>query len=144
MILNYKLPNILPVFPLSDFIFFPNTSIPLNIFEQKYIEMINDSLKKDRLIGLIQPKYKKNNFKSNNPDLYSIGCAGKITNYSTTDDNRIVLVLDGISRFKILKELPNEKLYRKLYLLDLDFSWNPFILFLRKTLFKKRFLFERL
>lgn len=119
MISNYKLPNIIPLFPLSNFIFFPNTSIPLNIFEQRYIQMIHDSLKKNRIIGLIQPKYKKNNFISNNPDLYSIGCAGKITNYSTTDDNRIVLVLDGISRFKILKELPNEKLYRKF---KVDFS----------------------
>ena len=113
MILNYKLPNILPVFPLSDFIFFPNTSIPLNIFEQKYIEMINDSLKKDRLIGLIQPKYKKNNFRNNNPELYSIGCAGKITSFNETDDNRIVLVLNGIIRFKILEELPSKKLYRQ-------------------------------
>jgi len=63
MISDYKLPNILPVLPLSNFIFFPNTSVPLNIFEQRYIEMINDSLKKNRMLGLVQPKYKKNNFK---------------------------------------------------------------------------------
>ena len=113
MISDYKLPNILPVLPLSNFIFFPNTSVPLNIFEQRYIEMINDSLKKNRIIGLVQPKYKKNNFKNNNPELYSIGCAGKITSFNETDDNRIILVLNGISRFKILEELPNEKLYRR-------------------------------
>lgn len=113
MISDYKLPNILPVLPLSNFIFFPNTSVPLNIFEQRYIEMINDSFKKNRMIGLVQPKYKKNNFKSNNPELYSIGCAGKITSFNETDDNRIILVLNGISRFKILEELPNEKLYRR-------------------------------
>ena len=64
MISDYKLPNILPVLPLSNFIFFPNTSVPLNIFEQRYIEMINDSLKKNRMIGLVQPKYKKNNFQT--------------------------------------------------------------------------------
>ena len=75
--------------------------------------MINDSLKKNRMIGLVQPKYKKNNFKNNNPELYSIGCAGKITSFNETDDNRIILVLNGISRFKILEELPNEKLYRR-------------------------------
>ena len=113
MISDYKLPNILPVLPLSNFIFFPNTSVPLNIFEQRYIEMINDSLKKNRMLGLVQPKYKKNNFKNNNPELYSIGCAGKITSFNETDDNRIILVLNGISRFKILEELPNEKLYRR-------------------------------
>ena len=111
MISDYKLPDILPVLPLSNFIFFPNTSVPLNIFEQRYIEMINDSLKKNRMFGLVQPKYKKNNFKSNNPEFYSIGCAGKITSFNETDDNRIILVLNGISRFKILEELPNEKLY---------------------------------
>jgi len=113
MISDYKLPNILPVLPLSNFIFFPNTSVPLNIFEQRYIEMINDNLKKNRMIGLVQPKCKKNNFKNNNPELYSIGCAGKITSFNETDDNRIILVLNGISRFKILEELPNEKLYRQ-------------------------------
>ncbi len=75
--------------------------------------MIDDSLKKNRMLGLIQPKYKKNNFKSNNPEFYSIGCAGKITSFNETDDNRIILVLNGISRFKILEELPNEKLYRR-------------------------------
>ena len=113
MISDYKLPNILPVLPLSNFIFFPNTSVPLNIFEQRYIEMINDSLKKNRMLGLVQPKYKKKKIKSNNPELYSIGCAGKITSFNETDDNRIILVLNGISRFKILEELPNEKLYRR-------------------------------
>ena len=91
MISDYKLPNILPVY-LCNFIFFPNTSVPLRT---KIIEMINDS-KKNRIIGLVQPK----SFKSNN--IYSIGCAGKITSFNETDDNRIILVLNGISRFKIL------------------------------------------
>ena len=112
MISDYKLPDTLPVLPLSNFIFFPNTSVPLNIFEQRYIEMINDSLKKNRMLGLVQPKYKKK-IKSNNPEHYSIGCAGKITSFNKTDDNRIILVLNGISRFKILEELPDEKLYRR-------------------------------
>tara|TARA_B110001454_G_C12516982_1_gene349335 strand:+ start:18 stop:671 length:654 start_codon:yes stop_codon:yes gene_type:complete len=108
-----KLPDILPIFPLSNFIFFPKTSIPLNIFEPRYIQMINDSLKKDRVIGLIQPKFKKNIIDNNKPDLYSIGCAGKITSFNETKDKRIILVLNGISRFKILKEIPINKLYRQ-------------------------------
>ena len=107
-----KLPDILPIFPLSNFIFFPKTSIPLNIFEPRYLEMIRDSLKKDRVIGLIQPKMMSINNNSK-PELYSIGCAGKIISFNETEDNRIILVLNGISRFKILKEMPSNKLYRQ-------------------------------
>ena len=106
-----NLPNILPIFPLSNFIFFPKTSIPLNIFEERYLEMVNDSMKKDRIIGMIQPKSKVN--KKNIPELYSIGCAGKIISFNETEDNNILLVLNGICRFKILTELENNKLYRE-------------------------------
>ena len=106
-----KLPGTLPVFPLSNFIIFPKTSVPLNIFEPRYLEMVNDCLKKDRIIGMIQPKF--DNKKNNKPDLYSIGCAGKITSFDETDDNRIMLVLSGVSRFKVLKEVNTEKSYRE-------------------------------
>ena len=104
-----SLPEKIPVFPLSNFIIFPETTVPLNIFEKRYIEMIDDAMKGNRIIGMIQPK--ENN--QNTPMLYNIGCAGKITSFNETDDNRIILVLNGISRFKILEELPNEKLYRR-------------------------------
>ena len=97
------LPKKLPIFPLSNFIFFPKTSIPLNIFEPRYLQMINDSIKKDQIIGMIQPKIK--NKKSKKPEIYSIGCAGKITDFKETKDKRIELVLNGISRFKVLEEL---------------------------------------
>ena len=78
-----NLPNIIPVFPLSNFIIFPNTSVPLNIFEPRYIKMIDDCMKVSRIIGMIQPKNNKNI-----PELYSIGCAGKITSFNETNDGK--------------------------------------------------------
>jgi len=106
---NENLPKKISVFPLSNFIIFPNTSVPLNIFEPKYIKMIDDSMKNDRIIGMIQPKKHKKNI----PELYSVGCAGKITSFDESDDGRYLIVLSGISRFKILKEIDNNKLYRE-------------------------------
>ena len=103
-----NLPNKISIFPLSNFLIFPNTSVPLNIFEPRYIQMINDSMKDNRIIGMIQPK---NN--NNIPELYSIGCAGKITSFNETDDGRYLIVIKGLNRFKILNELNNNKLYRE-------------------------------
>ena len=105
-----KFPNKISIFPLSNFIFFPNTNVPLNIFEPRYIEMINDSMKTTRLIGMVQPK--KNIGESSN-QLYDIGCLGKITSFSETEDGRYLIVLNGLSRFKIIEELKNDKLYRE-------------------------------
>ena len=104
-----NLPKKISVFPLSNFIIFPNTSVPLIIFEPRYIEMINDSMKTNRIIGMIQPKEKKKNI----PELYSVGCAGKITSFNETNDGRYLIVLNGINRFKILKEINNNKPYRE-------------------------------
>ncbi len=104
-----NLPKKISVFPLSNFIIFPNTSVPLNIFEKRYINMIDDSMKGDRIIGMVQPK----NNKKSIPELYSIGCAGKITSFSETDDGRYLIVIKGLNRFKILNELDNNKLYRE-------------------------------
>ena len=103
-----NLPKKISVFPLSNFIIFPNTSVPLNIFEPRYIKMIDDSMKTDRIIGIVQPRNK-----SKNPELYSIGCAGRITNFNETDDGRYLIVIRGISRFKILSEINNDKPYRE-------------------------------
>ena len=94
-----KLPKKIPVFPLSNFIFFPNTSAPLNIFEPRYIQMIDDSMKSDRIIGMIQPKKSGDTKK---PDLFKIGCMGKITSFNETDDGRYIVILNGLIRFKIL------------------------------------------
>ena len=102
------LPKKIFVFPLSNFIIFPNTSVPLNIFEPRYIEMIDDSMKTNRIIGMVQPKNQKKI-----PDLYSIGCAGKITSFNETNNGRYLIVIKGISRFKISKEINNNKPYRE-------------------------------
>ena len=104
-----NLPKKISIFPLSNFIIFPNTSVPLNIFEKRYIKMIDDSMKGNRIIGMVQPK----NNKKNVPELYSIGCAGKITSFNETDDGRYLIVIKGLNRFKILNELNNNKLYRE-------------------------------
>ena len=103
-----NLPKKISVFPLSNFIIFPNTSVPLNIFEKRYINMIDDSMKGNRIIGMVQPK----NNKKNVPELYSIGCAGKITSFNETDDGRYLVVINGINRFRIIEEVLTEKLYR--------------------------------
>jgi Lon protease-like protein len=104
------LPKIIPLFPLSNFIIFPDTTVPLNIFEPRYVEMISDSMKTNKLIGLIQPK--KNNINSI-LDLYEIGCMGKITNFKDTSDGRYMIELNGLTRFKITKEIKNNKPYRE-------------------------------
>ena len=105
-----ELPNILPIFPLSNFIFFPNTSAPLNIFEPRYIQMIDDSIKSNRMIGMAQPKGISNIKK---PELFKVGCLGKISSFNETDDGRYVIVLNGVSRFNIVEEIDRGKLYRE-------------------------------
>ena len=112
------LPKIIPVFPLSNFIIFPNTTVPLNIFEPRYIEMINDSMKTNKLIGLIQPKQKK---LSNIPDLYEVGCLGKISNFEKVD-GRYLIELNGLTRFKVIKEIKADKAYRLCEVTFDDFS----------------------
>jgi hypothetical protein len=104
-----ELPNKIPIFPLSNFIIFPETTVPLNIFEPRYIEMIDDAMKGSKVIGVIQPK------KSNNttPELHNVGCVGKITSFNETEDGRYLIILNGLSRFKILDEVKNNKLYRE-------------------------------
>ena len=103
------LPNKIAVFPLSNFIIFPKTTVPLNIFEPRYIQMIDDAMKGNRIIGIIQPK-KTGDLKI--PNLYNVGCAGKITSFNETEDGRYLIVLSGICRFKIISEEKNDKLYR--------------------------------
>jgi Lon protease-like protein len=104
-----NLPKEIPVFPLSNFIVFPKTSVPLNIFEPRYIEMINDSMKSNKFIGMIQPKKSKTII----PELHQIGCLGKITGFKETDGGRYLIDLTGIIRFKVLKEINHDKPYRK-------------------------------
>jgi len=102
---NKTMNNKIPIFPLSNVIFFPGTDLPLNIFEKRYIQMVDVSLKNERLIGIVQPKTKK--------DLYSIGCLGKITGFTETEDKRYIVNLKGVSKFKIIEEVKNEYLFRE-------------------------------
>ena len=104
------LPKNIPIFPLSNFIIFPKTTVPLNIFEPRYLTRINDCLETNKFIGLIQPK--KNNNKDV-ADLYGVGCLGEITNFRDTSDGRYLIDLSGISRFNIIKETKSDKPYRK-------------------------------
>ena len=104
-----NLPNEIPIFPLSNFIIFPETTVPLNIFEPRYLQMVDDSMKSHRLIGMIQPKKQ---LKDEKPDLFDVGCVGKITSFNETDDGRYLIIINGLTRFKVLKEIETEKLYR--------------------------------
>ena len=103
------LPNIIPVFPLSNFIIFPKTTVPLNIFEPRYIQMVDECMKGNRIIGMVQPK-KTGMLKK--PDLYKVGCAGKIISFNETEDRRFIISLSGLIRFRIKSEIKREKLYR--------------------------------
>ena len=104
-----NLPNNIAVFPLSDAVFFPNTILPLNIFEDRYIQLVNDCMKQERVFGMIQPKNRLNK----NPEVYEVGCLGKIVSFNETRDKRFIINLSGIIRFRIKKEINSEKLYRK-------------------------------
>tara|TARA_E500000178_G_C16960741_1_gene725886 strand:- start:91 stop:729 length:639 start_codon:yes stop_codon:yes gene_type:complete len=112
-----NLPTKLSVFPLSNFIIFPKTTVPLNIFETRYLDMINDSMKSDKLIGMIQPKNTIN--KDNNPELHTVGCLGKIVTFRETEDGRYLIELKGLTRFKKIKEIKSEKKYR---ILEVDYK----------------------
>ena len=111
MDISKKLPTKIPIFPLSNFIVFPETTVPLNIFEPRYLEMINESMSSNRIIGMIQPKEKGS---SKNPELFDVGCACKIISFNETDDGRYIIIIKGINRFKRINEIKNTKLFREL------------------------------
>ena len=99
-------PEQIPIFPLSGVIYFPNTNLPLNIFERRYLDLVNDSIKKDKLMGMIQ-------LKRRDDELYKVGCLGKISDFQKSRDGRILINLTGITRFQVLEEVANSKLYRE-------------------------------
>ena len=148
MDISNKLPTKIPIFPLSNFIVFPDTTVPLNIFEPRYLKMIDDSMSTNRLIGMIQPK-KTGGLKK--PDLFDVGCACRIISFNETDDGRYIIILKGLNRFNKINEVKNTKLYRELnvdYQLykndefskkeDFEFSKIEKILDELKTLFLKK------
>ena len=98
------LPKNIPLFPLENVLLLPFGKLPLNIFEERYIKMVHDSLKKDKMIGLIQPK-------NNNNEFFLMGCLGKITSYIETSDYRIVLNIEGVCRFILEEHHLNQKGY---------------------------------
>ena len=106
-----ELPNKIPVFPLSNFIIFPKTTVPLNIFEPRYMDMVNDSMRSNKFIGMIQPKNSNND--QNIPALYDIGCLGKITSFKETDDGRFMIELKGLIRFEAIQEVTSDNKYRE-------------------------------
>ena len=99
-------PEIIPIFPLSGVIYFPKTNLPLNIFEQRYLDLVSDCYNNNKLMGMVQSQKDSN-------DVYSVGCLGKISDFQENKDGRILINLTGITRFKILREVENKKRYRE-------------------------------
>jgi len=99
-------PEIIPIFPLNGVIYFPKTNLPLNIFEQRYLDLINDTYNKDKLMGMVQSQKDGN-------EVYKVGCLGKISDLQKSRDGRILINLTGIIRFNIIEEVKNNKLYRE-------------------------------
>tara|TARA_B100001996_G_scaffold140209_1_gene106571 strand:- start:373 stop:1002 length:630 start_codon:yes stop_codon:yes gene_type:complete len=102
------LPKKISVFPLRGAIFFPETNLPLNIFEDRYLNMVEDSLGGNGFIGMIQSK-------KVNEDVFKVGCLGKINKHERTSDGRILINLKGLMRFRIEKEVKSNKLYREFF-----------------------------
>ena len=111
-------PKTIPVFPLSNFIIFPKTTVPLNIFEERYLNMVDDAMKSNKFIGMIQPLKSKNE-NNEQPDLHKIGCLGKITSFRETNDGRYLIEIKGVIRFQTIEEIKTNNKYREVMV---DFS----------------------
>src|SRR3712207_622598 len=105
-------PDVIPVFPLPGALLLPRGQMPLNIFEPRYLAMVDDALKGERVIGMIQPDAEGGG-STLVPRLYSVGCAGRITQFAETGDGRYLITLVGVARFRVAKELPTTTLYRQ-------------------------------
>ncbi len=121
-----KLPKLIPVFPLSGVIYFPKTNLPLNIFEKRYLDLVNDCYNRDKMMGMVQSK-------KDSSDVYRVGCLGKISDYQKTKDGRLLINLTGLVRFEIKKEISNEKKYR-----EFEVSYDKFNLDLKNIELKKK------
>ena len=108
---NYDLPEVIPVFPLPGALLLPRARLPLHIFEPRYLQMLEASMKTDhRLIGMIQPRETNGNLV---PKLHAIGCAGRLSAFSETEDGRYMITLSGLSRFRVLEEVEGFTSYRR-------------------------------
>ena len=101
-----KFPNKIPIFPLGGVIYFPKTNLPLNIFEKRYLDLVNDCIKKDSLMGMVQSK-------KDSDEVYKVGCLGRISDSQINSDGRMIINLTGLTRFEIKEELDTKKLYRE-------------------------------
>jgi len=110
-----KFPDLIPIFPLNGVIFFPKTNLPLNIFEPRYVDLFNDAMKNSKYMGMVQSK-------RNIEDVYKVGCLGKIKDLQKSKDGRLIVDLEGVTRFEINKEINNDKKYR-----EFEVSYNKFI-----------------
>lgn len=104
-------PEILPIFPLTGVLLLPRGRLPLNIFEPRYLAMTRDAMEGERLLGMVQPSDPP--IREMNPAVYPTGCAGRITSFSETEDGRFLIMLTGVSRFRIKEELPLLSGYRR-------------------------------
>ena len=141
------LPNIISIFPLSNAIFFPRTILPLNIFEDRYLQLVDDCMKGNRMFGMVQPR----NRKDLSPEVYNVGCLGKIISFNETSDKRFIISLAGLTRFRIKKELKKEKLYRSFevdyseFLNDLEIKKDESFILEKNNLLKIiQFFFEKI
>ena len=141
------LPNIISIFPLSNAIFFPRTILPLNIFEDRYLQLVDDCMKGNRMFGMVQPR----NRTDLSPEVYNVGCLGKIISFNETSDKRFIISLAGLTRFRIKKELKKEKLYRSFevdyseFLNDLEFKKDESFILEKNNLLKIiQFFFEKI
>ena len=141
------LPNIISIFPLSNAIFFPRTILPLNIFEDRYLQLVDDCMKGNRMFGMVQPR----NRTDLSPEVYNVGCLGKIISFNETLDKRFIISLAGLTRFRIKKELKKEKLYRSFevdyseFLNDLEIKKDESFILEKKNLLKIiQFFFEKI
>ena len=141
------LPKIISIFPLSNAIFFPRTILPLNIFEDRYLQLVDDCMKGNRMFGMVQPR----NRKDLSPEVYNVGCLGKIISFNETSDKRFIISLAGLTRFRIKKELKKEKLYRIFevdyseFLNDLEFKKDESFILEKNNLLKIiQFFFEKI
>ena len=118
------LPSVIPVFPLAGALLLPRGQLPLNIFEPRYLQMVDDAIRGERIIGMIQPAPESEETirPSDNPPLLEVGCAGRITSYAETPDGRLVITLTGIARFRIVNELEAMTPYRQC-----EVAWDDYL-----------------
>ena len=139
-----ELPSMIPIFPLKGVVMFPDTYLPLNIFEPRYLKMIDQAFSsKNRLIGMIQPK--NSNETDDKYPFYRVGCAGKIIKFEETDDNRYLITLKGLSRFSLISEQTNDYNFREAkidwesFSKDLNINVNSFDFSTLKKILKQYF-----